>query len=372
MPQLAAITCTIGAGVSLLRFEAKLFGFQFTLFVIKVFSPMRIQQGLHIDGLKIAAPASAAAYADTVVTSDGECAFVAGATEEGRTIYTLESLAPKIEGIKHNVALDTNFALKVYFPVLEDKPIDAVEWRGISLPMEEREIDGAIYRYVTITVAAGDAAERVVLKLRFTYGGEGYEQIVSTGVADCAKQLLGYPEYADLATAMLRYAKASYLYVHPEAELPEVYSSVIGTEDGSVTHATRDEAVNSMTSAVFSGIAVNLADGRPVYILFLADGADFAGSVKVSYTGEDGQIVLLREVLAGDSCVELNTIALYDFDKTLTISVSIDGENYAEVGRYNLSAYYEWLPSGNAENVVLALYDYIDAAQKYKEYSAAH
>ena len=259
-----------------------------------------------------------------------------------------------ITGLKQNIVLYSDFCMNVFIPVSEMYDLE-VSYGDLVLPMIEREIDGALYYAVCVTVGADQAADRITLDLAFTIGGQVFNDTVSTNVAAYAASLAKSEEYADLGYAMLRYAKAAYLYTTEENVAPNALN--IADTDA---HAEMATAVNTaVENAVVTGVSVNLGE-KPVFILFFDE--TFAGTVTVSYTGVNGESKsVVKEVRVGDGQIGLPEIKLYDLAETLTISV-----NGEEIRTYNLAAYVGSLAGDDAAiAVAVALYDYVVAAKNY-------
>ena len=220
----------------------------------------------------------------------------------------------------------------------------------------EREIDGELYYVVCVTVSADRAADRITLDLAFTIGGQVFSHTVDTSVAAYAASLAKSAEYADLGYAVLRYAKAAFLYTADEAAVLPAVLDVADTD----AHEEMATAVNTaVENAVVTGVSVNLGE-KPVFILYL--NSEYEGTVTVAYTDIRGNAKsITKEATAGDTSLGFEEIMLFDFAQELTISAG--GE---EIRIYNLAAYVGSLAGDAAAYAAaVALYDYVEAAKSY-------
>ena len=276
-----------------------------------------------------------------------------------------KAMLVSIPYIKESITLYADFGLNIYVPKSTSKT--TVKVGDLVLPLTERTVDGREYYVARYAVASDKAAEEIALEIVFS--GSYLEnnktvefsnsQNFTVSVAKYIEALATYEDgaYADLAAAMLRYAKAAFLYTAEEgAELPEALAA-----DEAAEHAEAGEIVSEVKdNSVVAGVSIALAE-KPVYVLKLAEGIEGEHEIAIRYTGESGRVYLVKKaVSAEDTTVQLDSMKLFDFDKTITVTV--DGE---VVATYNFEAYAQAQEDAKASAVVVALRDYIEAAKAY-------
>lgn len=262
---------------------------------------------------------------------------------------------------KQNVVLTSELAMNLFVKKLaaDTALTTTVTVDGVVLPATERVINGETYLVYRVAVNADEAANDIAFVVTYKLGNE-FVQTAVTSIANYAAALATVEEgaYADLANAMLRYAKASYLYTAEEGATVPAALNIADAE----SHAAFGEAVyKTSESDVLDAIYLDLG-AKPVVVFAVKAG--FEGEITLAYQGQSGRdYKIVKEVEKSEEVTRLtlDSLKLVDFDQT--ISVYANGEFVVSI---NLAAAYAMNAEDAARaSVIAALNDYIAAARAY-------
>lgn len=294
-----------------------------------------------------------------------------------------------IDGVKTNLTIGPDFGLNILVPAAYASLITEVSSSVTdgALTGVTKNVDGTDYIVYTVSVPAGKMAEDVVFGIGITdssnatYGTVSGNAIINANVTDYLETILANASAeftaADrmMAWYVTNYANEAYKYFGGAEN--EALATLLATyADANANAAEReysDVLESTGLSAVFSYATVKLA-AVPTYSFVVKAG--FAGNVSVVTSAGTYSFAVEKSETFTTLLVE--GLKAYELAETVTIIVSgTIGDEAVEItdGQFNLATYanyhsqnaYAGNDSALALDMINALYDYVEAAAKFKD-----
>ena len=280
----------------------------------------------------------------------------------------LIAFAADVVGLKHNVALSSDFILQFFVPKYQ-QIADITDERGKRFSRTEIELDGVAYDRIQVEIPSNDVTRAATFRIVVDESGEFMEQTISFSVLDYAKEALAREEIAEkdkaLIAAAMAYAEASAKYFNGSA--PEELSAFVTEASSLLPSLTETDAERIGENAAVLGAAFDL-DASPDLILYIKDG--FKGALRIYYTA-DGKPKKSDFTLSGSTAsVVLSDVGVSTLAEGVSIEIRPDGETaFTEIGRYTLAAYAAYCrenTSPEMADLAAAFLRYAEAAKAAK------
>ncbi|MBQ9069808.1 MAG: hypothetical protein IJY23_00470 [Clostridia bacterium] len=258
-----------------------------------------------------------------------------------------------------NITLSANIGYNIYVPAVKSLlkfTVDNDEYTDFS-ELETKIIDGIEYYVIRTSLASGEAARNIKLKVWIKNGNDTVTGTFTFNLAKYAVKVLNGEDEEEKALIMdvLAYVKAAYDYFNGESlsEIDELLSQYSASP-------TIEGSAEIPNCPALSEITMQLAED-PAMIFYLADGYtkdDF--TFKVS-----GRNVEAKEIISDRG--RYLAVTLYAYGMCETIEFTVGGVTYT----YHINAYYNFALGENdakLTNLVLSFWKYCQSARDYKTY----
>ena len=314
----------------------------------------------------------------TVVSIVHDGSFVETVPEvvtEAITLTPTVKNVAKLEGIKTNLSVYSDFVINVYVPAAYEEYITAITDGNNVLATAKVTVDQVEYIKVSFAVNANDASAAVNAVISVKETDVAATATVEVSVASYAETILAGESYTAADKQLMYYVvnyanEAAKYFGKAEDEalkaLLETYASAKGNGLGEQTYANAIETL--ALGNVFEYATVELA-ASPAFVLTVKEG--FAGTVTVTY----GTCTRTYTVTAdSDRAIVLEGMKAYNFGLELTVNADgTIGETAVktENAKYNLDTFVKYHVNSEAEESVaceallVALYDYVACATAY-------
>ncbi len=287
-------------------------------------------------------------------------------TEDGYGVYYLR-VADKLVVPKASLTMHTNFVYNVYVPYksfITSITLGDITYTDLGALATKTLSDGNTYYHITKEIGVIEAAESFTLivnsdvqKQRWTLGVISYSQSLVDG---------NYTEVEKaLAKDILTYVLAAYAFADKEeySEVKKEIDGIIG-KDYAVNPDTSAEAKQSSNG--ISGAGLVLGDAPAFYFYPELDGNGDPKYSLDAYSFAIGGAKVTTEIseIDGEDVILVYT---YAYAITDTVTYTVDGTDI--IGEYNLAAYLDYAESAenaNLVSLVMALWQYSDAAKAYR------
>ena len=280
-----------------------------------------------------------------------------------------------IEGVKVNVALDSEFIVNLRIPVAYEQYVTSVANGGVALTVEKE--NG--YLVVRVPVLVKNAGGKINFAVNLKEGEYTAEYTLSFSIADYLEEILKNEESAytaaerTLAWYTANYASEAIRYFGKKTDtsLAAIVETYI---DAKVTLAGSEYVAieNTGLSAVFNTATVKLTES-PSYVFTVKAG--FVGTVSITTNAKTYTYTV--EASETDTKIEIIGMKAYELDGKLVITAEgAIGDSAAVVdeGIFDLATYAAY-HSANAEAneasakalaLIEALYGYANAIAAYR------
>ncbi|MBQ3016848.1 MAG: hypothetical protein IJD79_08730 [Clostridia bacterium] len=308
-------------------------------------------------------------YKDTWTVNGAEGSVLPTNIQENVTILSECDVVNKIEGLKANLSLYSDFVINVYIPADYAQYITSVN--GAALAGETVTIGENNYYKVTASKVAKEASDAAVFEIALAEGGYVAAKTVSISITDYASTILA-GEFTD-ADKILMYNMLSFVGAASEhfegkedaaiAALLETYAAWNKVSvDKSYSNALADTGLGD----VFASAGIVLGDA-PAFTL--VPNGNFAGTVTVTYG--DGNVRNYTVNAGSVEAIKIEGMKIFNFGVNVSITAvgTVAGVEQTVSGTLNLDTYAKY-QTANAEAsvvaVVEALYNYVKIAEQYK------
>ena len=262
-----------------------------------------------------------------------------------------------------SITADSDLKLNVYLPAeyLSTFTLDGKEYTDLSA-LESRTVDGVEYYFVSVPLAAKEAARQVQLTVTLTAKGKEISATSYLSIPKYAKLVIENDSALGnekvLVADILSYVKAAYEYfeITDETAMAAI-DSVLDADHNILSPIGNVEAAEISTPGL-SKATFELND-TAAFRFYLAEGYDASDFV---FT-QDGKV--LNYTSGEDSEGRYVSISLFAYQMYSGISYTVGGES----GYYHVSSYYEFAKSeGDATlvSVVERFMKYCKAASVYR------
>lgn len=292
-----------------------------------------------------------------------------------------------LDGFKTSLSLHADFGVNLYVPKAYADIITEVTSPAADgkLAGVEKNYEGADYTVYTVYVPVGKSADDVVFDI---FVSDSSNSTLGTVIGTCT-QKIKIAEYCEtvlkneaakytaedreMTWYAVNYANEAYKYFGgaENSSFASLLAAYADAKGEAVERVYKDSLTETGLSAVFDYVTLKLVEvPEPVFILK----AGFEGTVTV--TTSEGAYSFTVEASEEAAKLEITGMKAYELAETVTVTAEgkIGTESVkVEGGKFNIATFAAYHTANAAENeasakaldVIGALYDYVNAAQKY-------